>query len=318
MRIALAIDFFYPELGGMQDSVALLAEELGKRGHIVDIYVPRASHRDYKVANLPERELDLGKNVSIKRIFSIPIPSPTNQSRLIIPTFIRWLGMHKPDVIHTNSFYGIGMEMLSASHMLKVPLIGTNHFAVTEYAMYFPSIKPERFKRWSLRGVVWYFNHCDFVSAPSQSNLDEMKANGLKSASKVISNPIDTHIFHTPAEGERQTLKKKFGFSDVTMIYAGKFAPEKYVDDLIRTLPHIISVIPDAMLVLAGHGSERQKLEELSRSLGVFEHVKFTGTLTKRELADAFRAADMFVSASTSETQSMVLFQAMSCGLCAG
>ena len=149
MKIALAIDFFYPELGGMQDSVALLAQELGRRGHTVEIYVPEASAKNYKVVGLPVGELDLGGNVKVRRAFSFPIPSPTHQSRLVPPTLLRGRTMSKPEGIHTNSFFGIWFEMLCASRALGVPLVGTNHFAVTEYAMYYPFIEPERFKRWS-------------------------------------------------------------------------------------------------------------------------------------------------------------------------
>ncbi len=315
MRIALAIDFFYPELGGMQDSVALLAKELGRRGHTVEIYVPKASAKNYKVVGLPVGELDLGGNVTIRRTFSFPIPSPTHQSRLVPPTFLRWLTMGKPDVIHTNSFYGVGFEMLCAARALGVPLIGTNHFAVTEYAMYYPFINPERFKRWSTKAVTWYYNHCAYVSGPSQSVVDEMRASGLRAESEVISNPIDTYTFHPVDAGKKAGLKKELGLSDAVFIYAGKFAPEKYVDILVSALPSVCKRVPHAMLALAGHGSERPRLEALAQKLGVHDRLRFLGTLSKPDLAEAFQASEVFASASTSETQSMVLFQAMSCGL---
>ena len=315
MKIALAIDFFYPELGGMQDSVALLAQELGRRGHTVEIYVPSASAKNYRVVGLPVGELDLGGNVTIKRAFSFPIPSPTHQSRLVPPIFLRWLAMSKPDIIHTNSFYGLGFEMLCASRALGVPLVGTNHFAVTEYAMYYPFIEPERFKRWSTKAVTWYYSHCVYVSGPSQSVVDEMRASGLRAETEVISNPIDTYTFHPVDSGKKAELKKKLGLSDAVFIYAGKFAPEKYVDILVSALPAVCKRIPHAMLALAGHGSERPRLEALARKLGVHDRLRFLGTLSKPDLAEAFQASEVFASASTSETQSMVLFQAMSCGL---
>ena len=92
-------------------------------------------------------------------------------------------------------------------------------------------------------------------------------------------------------------------------------AVEKNIDVLIRALALFKRDVPDAMLALAGHGSERVRLERLARELDVAHRVKFLGTLDKTALADAYRAADVFAIASTSETQSMVLLQAMSSGL---
>ncbi|XBS71451.1 glycosyltransferase [Acerihabitans sp. KWT182] len=84
---------------------------------------------------------------------------------------------------------------------------------------------------------------------------------------------------------------------------------------LIRSLPLIEMHVPDVMLALAGHGSARRRLEQLAKDLGVEERVRFLGTLDKPALADVFYGADVFAIASTSETQSMVLIQAMSAGL---
>src|SRR3989338_8077660 len=162
MKIALAIDFFYPELGGMQDSVALLAQELGRRGHTVEIYVPEASAKNYKVVGLPVGELDLGGKVKVRRAFSFPIPSPTHQSRLVPPTFLRWLAMSKPDIIHTNSFYGVGIEMICAARALGVPLVGTNHFAVRKKRCNNRFSTPQPFNPWARRAVTWDYNHCAY------------------------------------------------------------------------------------------------------------------------------------------------------------
>src|SRR3989344_901915 len=291
MRIALCTDFFYPELGGVQDSVALLAKTLGARGHQVMIYAPRAAARDYAVANSPNKELDLGSNVKICRLFSVSVPSDTGQSRFVVPTFTRWreFRVFQPDVIHTNTFFGIGLEAMWARKKLKVPLVGTNHFAVGEYAVAISKrLNPKIFSKWALKAVVWYYNHCDFLSAPSRSVIEEMQSWGLLIRSDVVSNPIDTEVFHPP-DGEKDILKKKLGFSGSTFIYAGKFSPEKYVDVLVRALPMVAREVPDVQFMLAGHGSEKAHLENIARELGVSKHLRFMGTLSKPDLAVGFR-----------------------------
>ena len=145
--------------------------------------------------------------------------------------------------------------------------------------------------------------------------MADMRAHGFRRPGAVISNPIDTACFRPPAPGERQALKARFGLGRSTVLFAGRLAREKRIDVLLRALPALRQVVPEAELVLAGHGSARGALETLARDLGVAAHVRFTGTLRHDALADLCRASDVFALASTSESQSMVLLQAMSAGL---
>jgi len=316
VRIAMYTDSFYPELGGIQDSVLATAHALGERGHQVMIHAPRAAPGDFRIAGLPESEICLGENVQVCRHFSIKAPSSTGQSRLLMPTGRRWRALRpfRPDIIHTHTFLGAGWEALRAAKRLRLPIVGTNHWAIGEFSAYMP-LPAAFFARVSVRAVTGYYNRCSVVSAPSLSVIEEMQAFGLQRPGRVVSNPIDTTLFHPVEATQRLRLKQRFGFSGATILYAGRLAVEKNIDILIRALPEILTTIPDAMLALAGHGSARADLESLARESGVADRVRFLGTLDKPALADAYRAADVFAIASTSETQSMVLLQAMSCGL---
>ncbi|MGN6581329.1 MAG: glycosyltransferase [Bordetella sp.] len=318
MRIAFFTDSFYPELGGIQDSIMLTARALGERGHQIMVYAPSASPRDYFRAGLPVQEIDLGERVQVRRLFSVPVPSSTGQSRLLLPTGRRWreLADWRPDVLHTHTFLGAGWEALVAARRLGVPLVGTNHWAIGEFSMYAP-IGARQFARYSVKAATAYYNRCDFVTGPSHSVIDEMRVYGLRKPARVVSNPIDTVLFRPGNAGERQALKRRLGFSDATILYAGRLAVEKNIDVLIRAFASVAREIPDAIFALAGHGSDRPRLARLAEELGVGQQVRFLGTLDKPALADAYRAADVFAIASTSETQSMVLLQAMSSGLAA-
>lgn len=315
MNVAIFTDFFHPELGGIQDSVVLLARTLGERGHYVQIYAPKASKKGYRIAHLPERELDLGANVRIIRLFSFAFPSPTFQSRVVVPSpFVPSTLKHfKPDIVHTNSFFGVGLSAIVAARRLKVPLVGTNHFAVTEYHQ--KRLLGKIFAWAALRWVIWYFNRCDFVTGPSHSVIEELASHGIKRPSRALSNLIDTSTFNPVSQEVKAGLKQKYKFSEATIVYAGKFSPEKEVDILVRAFAVVRKKVPGATLALAGHGGERPHLEAIAQELGISDGVKFLGTLTPVELAEAFQASNVFSSASTSETQSLVLFQAMSCGI---
>lgn len=305
---------FYPELSGVSDSVVSLSKELAKQGHFINFYVPRYSPEDYKKVGVPEKEPDFGQNIKIVRFSSIHISAGTGQGRGVIPSFWRWREVKKfrPDVIHAQLFFGVGLEALIASRRIGVPLIGTNHTAVKEFLRYSP-VRSERTDRWILQYVNWYYGKCVLTTAPSQSVIDEMERYGFKGKSAVLSNPIDTNVFR-PA-GNKTALKKKYGLSDFCLMYAGRLAPEKNVDVIIKALALAKKSIPEAQLAIAGTGTEEQNLKHLAGSLGVEKSIKFLGFLDHAKLAEAYNASEAFVMMSTSETQGLVMMQAMACGI---
>jgi glycosyltransferase involved in cell wall biosynthesis len=317
MRIAICTDNFYPELGGIQDSIATIARELGARGHAVAIFAPKPAPRDYARANLSAGELNLGGNVEIHRQFSIAVPGSTGQSRLAVPVMphASRVASFRPDLVHTHTFLGEGIAASAAARRLDVPLIGTNHWAVGGFAIYAPEVARGACAHICWRAVARFYDRCQWVSAPSQSTLAELRAHGLGRPAGVISNPIDNALFRPAIPGERESLRRRWGLRGPTVLFAGRLAREKRVDVLIRALPALRQTVPDAILVLAGHGTAEAELRVLARALAVSDAVRFTGTLTQPVLAELCRASDVFAIASTSESQSMMLLQAMSSGL---
>lgn len=316
MRIAIFTDSFHPELGGIQDAVAALARGLGGRGHAVLVNAPGACSSDYAQAGLEEQELELGENVLIRRYFSLPVPSSTRQSRLLLPTgrAARATRAFRPDVMHAHTFLGAGLEALLAAARRECPLVGTNHWAVREFGSYVPFI-PRLAGRAGLCAVTSFYNRCTLVTAPSSSVLDEMRSFGLRRPCEVVSNPIDLQLFHAAGQADKRACKQRFGFGDATVLYAGRLAAEKNIDVLLRAFALVRSERPDATFVLAGHGSAESRLRALAAQLGLLRNVRFLGTLDQGTLARVMIAADVFAIASTSETQSMVTLQAMACGL---
>lgn len=317
MRIAIFSDCFYPELGGIQDSILFLAKELSKRGHRINFYVPNYPPEAFRIINEKVEEIDLGKNIKVCRFFSLPIPNSTEQSRLVLPMGWRWLKIKKfkPDIIHSNTFLGVGLEALITAKILNTPLIGTNHFAITEFYHYFPFIKRELFAKISLKYVVWYYNFCNFVTVPSRSVIQEMDGKGFNRPHYVVSNPIDLEVFNQGLSINKKKLKDNFNLSGRSIVYAGKLAKEKDINVIIRALTIVKKEIQDINFAIAGHGSEEKELKKLAKELGLEKNIQFLGTLDKRTLADLYRASEIFVITSTSENQSMVTLQAMACGL---
>ncbi len=307
MRIAIFSDNFYPELSGVADSIAKLAVELSKLGHEICFFVPRYGAKDFKVVNLPQKELDLGKNIKVKRLFALPAPLAGAQSRLVLPLFSgRIFKNFKPDIIHSQLFFGAGLEALIAAKLNYLPLIGTNHTSITDFV-------PSFFKKISLGYAVWYYNRCDFVTGPSESVFKEMLTNGFEKPHRAMSNPIDTNTF-CPS-GDKIEYKKKFNLSNNTIVYAGRLSPEKNIDVILKAVALAKKNIKNINLAIAGSGKTENELKRLAKKLDLENEVKFLGTLSKVDLAKLYRASEIFSIASTSETQSMVLMQALACGL---
>jgi glycosyltransferase involved in cell wall biosynthesis len=310
MKIAIYTDYFFPELGGIQDSIATISRSLGRRGHQVEIHAPRYAEPDYRRIGVPMRERDLGGNVRIHRRPSLPFPSSTRQSRVALPSPVAPMMLafrDRPDVIHAHSFFGIGMEALLNGAVLGIPVIGTNHTTIAGFGPHLP-ISVGRASAY----VRWFHSRCDYLTAPSRSVFAEL---GLSRSSQVISNPIDTVLFRPVCPMERRSLRIRFGLTGPVVTYAGRLGPEKNIEVLLRA----IAVLRDdglaAELVIAGHGSHEPVLRQLAADLRIEPLVRFLGTLSQEDLAQLLRISDAFAIMSTSETQSMVLLQAMASGL---
>jgi glycosyltransferase involved in cell wall biosynthesis len=306
-------DYFYPELGGIQDSVATISRALGRRGHAVDIHAPRYGDGDYRRIGAAVRERDLGANVRVRRRASLPFPSSTRQSRAALLSPIGWAalaGRARPDVIHAHSFFGIGLEALLNGTCLGIPVIGTNHTTVAGFGPHLP-VRVD----WAAAYVLWFHNRCDYVTAPSRSVFEDLGTTRLHRPHRVVSNPIDTALF-TPAHTDaRDGLRARFGLRGPTVTYAGRLAPEKNIEVLLRAVAMLPAFGATAELAIAGHGSHEPILRALAMDLQIGDQVRFFGTLAQDELARLLQISDTFVMMSTSETQSMVLLQAMASGV---
>jgi len=292
MRIAIFSDNFYPELSGISDSVVSLARQLAVRGHRVNFYVPHYAKKNYDNLGVPFRELDLGANIEVHRFFSFPFSMGTQQGRTVPPLGplglrTREIAKFDPDIMHSQLSFGVGLEATFASWALKKPLVGTQHTATKEFLRYSPIRTP-----WSDKLILdytnWYYEHCDFVTAPSQCVFDEMGSFGFKHEhTQVMSNPVDTKTFRPFVPAKKAVLKKKFGFTAATMIHAGRLSIERHPEVLIKALPIIKKAVPDARLAIAGKGVMEKELQALAQSLGVEDSVMLLGLINHDTLFEA-------------------------------
>ena len=313
MKIAIFSDFFYPEISGITDSIILLGKELAKRGHTVMFVVPWYAKSDYDVIKAIKND-DFGPNIIVKKLPSISIPfSPTKQMRspFFLGLGIYWMKKFKPDIIHTHSPLSPGYEAWLASKIFKIPFVGTNHTPMSEFLK-----GPKWFVDAVCRHYSKFYNKCQFVTTPSQYLLDYMIDYGLTQKARPVSNPMDTLNFSpVSGEAEKKALKEKFGFSPMTVLYTGRLAEEKHVDDIIRAIAIVKKVIPEISLAVTGHGNAENKLQALVTELNLGKQVKFLGFVDKEIYPLVYRASDLFVIMSTAESQSISLILGMAAGL---
>lgn len=313
MRVAIFSDNFYPELSGVSDSIISLAKELSQRGHFIHFYVPYYSPKDFAKSKFAHGEIDLGPNVEVTRFPSFYFGAGSGQGRMVITNpFHTAAKDFNPDVVHTQMFFGVGLEALLAARRLHKPLVGTNHTAIKSFLIYNP-IKAGWTDNLILKYVNWYYERCIIVTAPSRSVFKEMEETGFKKKGIPLSNPIETAIFKPLTN--RATLSKKFGFGSQAIIHAGRLARERDVAVMIRALPLVKHSVPDAELVFAGRGVDEPEFRKLAVELGVGDSVKFLGFVDQSDLVKVMNAGKVFAITSTSDTQSMVTMQAMACGL---
>ncbi|MBI2888719.1 MAG: glycosyltransferase [Candidatus Liptonbacteria bacterium] len=316
MRIAVFSDNFYPELSGISDSIITTARELAERGHAIRFFAPKYAPRDYRKVGLPLEEQNLHERISVTRFSSFPYGGPSGQARIVIPTGLRTylVRQFKPDIIHAHMIFGVGFEGLIASRVLQCPFIGTNHTPLTEFMKYSP-VRSKWFTSLLLSYNSWYYNRCAFVSSPASEIFEEMGRYGFHAPHAVVSNPIDCSLFH-PMDGDRATLKREFGLSPFTILYAGRLAPEKRIDNLLDAFAACAKNLPGATVAIVGKGPSEAMLRAHAEKLGIGDRVRFLGFLKNAEvLARAYRASEVFAIMSPAETQSIVAMQALACGI---
>ena len=299
MKIALTTDSFIEGHGGVSTAVAALARNLRKRGHEVMVYTaadPSHEHSDLDVVGL--------RALHYERF-------PGGRAPMAPISLVQELANFHPNVIHNHSMGSMGLQALAAAHLLCIPILGTCHVFLAGFLKYAPI---------SLDGVpltedlAWryttaFFNRFPQVAAPSAAMQRELVAHGLRVPVTVLSNGVDTDLFSPPPEANTE------GFRPLTLLHVGRLGYEKRVDVVLRAFARLVGEYPKARLLVVGNGPEAKALKTLAVDLRVAGQVHFTGALPHNHLPDIYRLTDLFITASTIETQGLVVLEAMASGL---
>ncbi|PWU21237.1 MAG: glycosyltransferase family 4 protein [Candidatus Rokuibacteriota bacterium] len=302
MRVALFTNNYLPFRGGVTTAVETLRQELCALHHQAWVFAP-ASRR--VLADPPW-------------VFRYPsIPAPTYPGFALALPFSRRLyriaRTLSPDIVHAHHPFLLGPTSRRFARRHRRPLVFTYHTRYEKYAHYVPL--PERFVgALAVRLSCRFAGEADLVVAPSSRIAATLCARGVAAPIAVIPTGVPLDLFRP---GDRTRARRALGLPDSVplCLYVGRLDREKSVDRVINAFRSVADAISGATLWLVGQGTHEAALRRLAQASPASDRIHFQGGMPRESLPAFYRAADLFVFASETETQGLVLAEAHGCGL---
>ncbi len=301
MNICMFTNTYLPHVGGVARSVEAFSTDLERLGHRVLIVAPEFS--------MNEKPEDNG--LEILRVPAIQNFNGSDFSvRIAVPFLIKkTVDKFDPDIIHSHHPFLLGDAAMRVARRRKRPLVFTHHTLYERYTHYVPMDSPGM-KRFVINLSTKYANMCSAVVAPSLSVADLIRERGVQTPITDIPTGVDLHFFAS-GRGEAFRSAHKMPCDATVLGHLGRLAPEKNLGYLAEAAAKCMKQREDLWFLVVGDGPSRAGIEKLFRNEGLASRLVAPGPLTGQSLADAYAAMDLFVFSSTSETQGMVLAEAM-------
>ena len=311
MKIAIFTDTYPPFINGVSTSAYNLVKTLKEHGHDVIVVTPRSDDGKLElidgVIRVPGLEL--------KKMYGYRIT--TFYSRKIL----KMLKDFGTEIIHNQTDIGVGQFARIASRQLHVPQVYTYHTAYEDYTYYVVHGLMDRIGKKAMRGYAkTVAKNCTEFITPSMKTKEYMRSVGSDIYVNVVPTGIDFSLFDEKnIDKEKQKeFKKQHGIGENTKVFLllGRVAKEKSMDYSIRGFAMFINKHPevDAKLIVVGDGPQRNELEQLTHELGINKNVDFIGKVPASEVPFYYHLADIYTSASITETQGLTFMEAMASG----
>ena len=345
MRIAIASDIYYPMTNGVAVFARNLARGLARAGHEVMVISPSFNGKFHidtdeetgiKTAYLTSLRFpfypDQINEVPEKKDFlGIPMPcltyrygiwwsvNPYSEIKKVLSEF-------KPDVIHLQTAETIALAVMRYVKKYNVPLVSTGHAYPDNITDQLAILKPKLIKKASnamIRAYMASFlKHSEYATMPTEMAIGDLipkNRKHFKATVEALSNGIDLSEFY-PKRPNIEVLKKyNLDNKSQKILYIGRVDPEKSIDLVLKAFKELLGLsgVPAKKLelVIVGDGIDLANLKVLANELGIEKQTKFLGRVMPPELIEIYRAGKMFVTASETETQGIVLIEAAAVGL---
>ncbi|MGB2894652.1 MAG: glycosyltransferase [Anaerolineales bacterium] len=303
MRVAVFTNTYLPTISGVVTSIRQFRKGLVNAGHDVHVFAPEyEGYEDQEpyIFRFPSLDLSDQLNVSIV----VPIKN-------LMEPAVRGV---KPTLIHSQHPVWMGDLAVSFARAMNIPLVFTFHTQYEKYAQHYSWIAPKLAGRITEEVVRRYLQHCAHVVVPTESIREMLtKDYGIRQGVTVVPTPVDLHEFDAL---HPEKVRAKFGLEgQEVLLFAGRLAPEKGLEMLIQAFGIIHKARPGVRLLLLGKGPHAEALKTRLRRNNLEDFVIFAGAVPHEQVPDYYAAADLFVFPSTTETQGLVIIEAMAAGL---
>ena len=309
MRIGIFTDTYPPFINGVSTSVFMLKKALEKKGHEVYVVTLNTENMHYK----------FDENNTVLRIPGVPIGIYDYRVSGIYP--IRAMNIirkWKLDVIHSHTEFSMGTFARIISRQFNIPLVHTYHTMYEDYTHY---ITKGYFDK-SSKKIVEYLTlfYCDKTAneliVPTKKTYDLFKQKyEVDKNIYIIPTGIEIERFYVENVDKKKvnSIKEKLKIKDdsFNIVFVGRLAKEKNVDLLLSAQKEIIKKNKNINLIIIGDGPDMEEYKGTSKKLGIDKNTFFTGKVPWEEVPLYYRIADVFATASTTETQGLTVIEAM-------
>jgi len=302
MNIMMMTNTFTPHIGGVARSVETFTAAYRRQGHGVMVVAP-------KFGKMDEDEMDVVRIPAIQNFngsdFSVVLPVHGLLS-LAVEKF-------RPDIIHSHHPFLLGGTALRMARRYDLPLIFTHHTMYEQYTHYVPG-DSQAMKQFVIQLSISYANLCDLVFAPSQSVAEVLRERGVLTPIEVVATGVDVKAF---AQGSGPGFRAAMALpADAFVIgHLGRLAPEKNLEFLATAVAAYLQTDSRAHFLLIGSGPSEKIIRQIFARENLTPRLHHVNLLEQPLLASGYQAMDLFVFASKSETQGMVLTEAMAAGV---
>ena len=305
MNILMMTNTYLPHVGGVARSIDRFSRRFRSLGHHVKIVAPEFD-------GMPEHEPDVIRVPAVRHFnhtdFSVVLPIPRRLESEI--------QAFKPDVVHSHHPFLVGGTALRVAHSHDLPLVFTHHTRYEDYTHNVPG-DSALLKRFVKNLATNYANMCDQVFAPSESVADLLRERGVTTPVDIVPTGVEVDLF---AHGDGVEFRRSLGIpaDDFVVGHLGRLTAEKNIPFLINAITHFMQTgrrDQQTHCLIIGSGPLKPEIEALFAEAKLSDRLHFAGVLGEAELANAYHAMDVFAFASTTETQGMVLTEAMASGI---
>jgi glycosyltransferase involved in cell wall biosynthesis len=307
MNVLMISDVYFPRINGVSTSIQTFRRGLHAAGHETLLIAP-----EYPVG-------DAGADGEIIRIPSRYLPRDP-EDRLMKAGAIRRLtsrlGKRNFDLVHIQTPFVAHYQGLRLARALRLPVIESYHTYFEEYLHHYVPLTPRFLMRFiARRFTVSQCNALDALVVPSPAMRRALEDYGVRCPMHIIPTGMDMERF-TGGDGARFRAQLGIAPTAPTLVHVGRIAHEKNIDFLLRMFARVAGRRADAVLIVAGEGPALNHCKSYVASLGLAGRARFVGYLSReKELLDCYRAGDLFVFSSKTETQGLVLLEAMALGV---